>query len=504
MTDIPVSMNRNPVTGKLKSLYQVINSAYQLGAGRYSPSNFDMELVYPRPDSETSQYAYHRIWQTGEPMDIPVRAMWGSFPHCYQILSAPIGWTIGEWLVADGYGDLVVNSAYGTLSNSNPSAGTHNIIVGIWDMTGAFVRATFSIVVGAYGFFAAPAATGTGDGSTAANAMALIDAHVAVDGVSPAKNKILYLRGGDYTWSGDFVISTNKALAVVAYRSEVPNLISGVLGQQFRLKSSDAFVKGLKLTGWGDAAVFRTDQTYYERQSVWRCEIVDAFGKYTIDPPTDPANNEAGWFIDSTTNASKRQNFLFSEITFVNCHEICGFDWYSVKGLIERQVWNTNKATLGEPIWFPKASCEYDMRLLRFDNVVPTSTDNNQGVLMPYNSEILSRAKGHLRYNFVRCNASVSAVVWNGASNSPNDYAADGHDDHNTYIGGKVVSRSYGGDLITYTNDVMQNADGGPLPSSTGYAVSGGSLGTSGIVDSNGRLVNTANRGLYGHQIYGG
>jgi len=504
MTDINVGMNRNPVSGKLQSLYVAIDSAYQLGSGRYSPAKFDMELVYPRPDSETSQYSYHRIWQTGEPMDIPVRAMWGSFPHCYRILSAPSGWSIGEWLVADGYGDLVVNNAYGTLSNSNPSAGTHNIVVGIWDMTGAFIRVTFSIVVGAYGLFAAPAATGTGDGSTAANAMALIDAHVAVDGLSPAKNKILYLRGGDYTWSGDFVVSTNKSLAIVAYRSEVPNLISGVLGQQFRLKSSDAFVKGLKLTGWGDAAVFRTDQTYYERQSVWRCEIVDAFGKYTIDPPTDPANNEAGWFIDSTTNASKRQNFLFSEITFVNCHEICGFDWYSVKGLIERQVWNTNKATLGEPIWFPKASCEYDMRLLRFDNVVPTSTDNNQGVLMPYNSEILSRAKGHLRYNFVRCNASVSAVVWNGASNDGDDYPADGHDDRNTYIGGKVVSRSYGGDLITYTNDVMQNVDAGPLPSSTGYAVSGGSLGTSGVVDSNGRLVNTANRGLHGAQIYGG
>lgn len=498
MTAISAALNRNPVTSRLKSLYQVINSAYQLGAGRYSPSNFDMELVCPLPDSETSQYAYHRLWQTGEPMDIPVRAMWGSFPHCYQILSAPIGWSIGEWLVADGYGDLVVNSAYGTLSNSNPSAGTHNIVVGIWDMTGAFVRATFSIVVGAYGFFAAPAATGTGDGSTAANAMALIDAHVAVDGLSPAKNKILYLRGGDYTWSGDFVVSTNKSLAIVAYRSEVPNLISGTSGQQFRLKSSDAFVKGLKLTGWGDSAVFRTDSTYYDRQSVWRCEIVDALGNPSI------ANNEAGWFVDSTGNSTKRQYFLFSEITFTNCHEVCAFDWYSVKGLMERQVWNTNKSTLEEPIWFPKASCEYDMRLLSYDNTTPTSADNNQGVLMPYNSEIQSRAKGHLRFNFVRCNSSVTAVIWNGASNSGDDYPADGYDDRNTYINGKVISRDYGGDFITYTNDVMQNADGGPLPSSTGYAVSGGSLGASGVVDSNGRLVNTANRGLYGHQIYGG
>jgi len=51
---------------------------------------------------------------------------------------------------------------------------------------------------------------------------------------------------------------------------------------------------------------------------------------------------------------------------------------------------------------------------------------------------------------------------------------------------------------------VMQNADGGVLPSSTGYAVSGGSLGTSGVVDSNGRLVSSIYRGLYGSQIYGG
>jgi hypothetical protein len=430
--------------------------------------------------------------------------MWGAAPHSYKLLSSnQAGWSIGEFLVENGFGDLVPSASYGTVSNPSVAAGNHNLAIGVWDAAGDYRRVVININVGNHGFFAAPTATGNGSGSDANNCMDFATAYGADESLSPAKNKILFARGGDYTIIGGITCGTEKPRAVVAYRDEVPNFISATVGAQINMKSSDIMLVGIDFTGWNDAAVLRTYGSYYERQGAWRCRIINASGRYNIgDPPEDPANNEAGWFVDSTGNSSKRQYFFFSEIEFINCHEIAAFDWYSVKGLIERQSWATNQAVLGEPVWFPKASCEYDMRWLTYDNVTTTSADGNQGVIMPYNNEGQSRVKGHVRFCFVRCHPSVTAVIWNGAANAGSDFPADGHDDRNTYIGGRVVSRDYGGDLITFTNDVMQNANGGVLPSSTGYAVNGtASIGTSGIVDSNGRLVNTSRTGLDGHQI---
>lgn len=474
------------------------NAMYLLGAGRYSPARYQMEMCYPRPDSETSPYAYHRIWQTGEPMHIPVRPMWGAAPHSYKILSSnQTGWTIGEFLVENEFGDLVINDAYGTLSNSAVVAGDHNVVVGVWDATGVFERVEINTNVGNHGFFAAPTATGNGSGSDANNCMDFATAYGADESLSPAKNKILYVRGGDYTVTGGITCGTEKPRAVVPYRNEEPNFISATVGAQINMKSSDVIWVGCSFTNWGDSATFRTYGSYYERQGIWRCKIIDSYG----DP--EATNNEAGWFIDATGTTTKRPYFFMADIQFINCHEVAALDWYSVKGLIERQTWTTNQLTIEEPGWFPKSQCEYDMRYLRYDNTTATSADGNQGIIMPYNSESAgSRVKAHVRFCFVRCHPSVTAVIWNGAANAGSDFAADGHDDRNTYIGGRVVSRDYGGDLITFTNDVMQNADGGVLPSATGFTVSGAdSIGTSGIVDSNGRLVNTARAGLDGHQI---
>ena len=108
MTEFSVTGLVNPATGLLSGSYSPVNPSYLLESGRYSPARYAMELCYPRPDSETSPFAYHRIWQTGEPMDIPVLAQFGSFPHSYRILSFPDGWSIGEWLVTDENGDLVI------------------------------------------------------------------------------------------------------------------------------------------------------------------------------------------------------------------------------------------------------------------------------------------------------------------------------------------------------------------------------------------------------------
>lgn len=488
----------NPATNLLSSIFVPPNPAYILGAGRFSPARYPMRVNYPRPDNETSPFAYHRIWQTGEPIDIPVRAQWGASPHFYKILSAPSGWTIGEWLVPDGFGDLVVNDAYGTLSNPNPAAGNHKIIVGIWGADGAdFVRAEFTINIGNHGFFAAPTNLGTGDGSSADNAMNFASAYGAGTSLSPAREKILYCRGGDYTITGSIQATTNKPRAVVNYRNELPRFISASVGAQITHESSDTFFKGIELANWGDQATFRTFLAYFERQAVWRCRIVDSFGNPSA------AQNEAGWFMDRTPDGTKRKDLLFSEIEFVNCDEVVAFDWYCVDGVAERINWTTNKTEIEEPIYYPKATCAIDMRWLKFDNTTVTFDASVNGVIDVGSNELFGDATAHVRHCFIRTRNNAPAVGFNTSSAAS---SMDNWVDHITVIGGLFNVRNYNSnDNVNIDRVVIQNPVGGvSTPEGSGATVTNLLAGTSGIVGSDGRVVDSANRGLFGNQIFGG
>ncbi len=494
---ISLSLLKNPISKVLDSAWAAANPAYVLGAGRYSPAQYSMRVNYPRPDTETSAYAYHRIWQTGEPIDIPIEAQWGARPYSYKILSAPAGWTIGEWLALNGNGDLVINDAYGTLSNSNPSAGLHTIVVGIWSADGSeFVRASFSITFGDYGFYAAPANLGTGDGSTAANAMNFAAAYGNDDTLSPAKNKILYCLGGDYTLANIPAAGVDKPRAVVNYRNEVPRFISSVTDGQINMKSSDIMFKGIELVNFGESAVFRTYGSYYERQAIWRCKIVDAFGNATL------AKNEAGWFIDRASGV-KRPDFLFREIEYVNCDEVAALDWYEVSGVITRQAWTTNKPEIEEPIWYPKAGNSVDMSYLVYDNATATFDASVNGVIDIGNNEQYTEATAHVRFCYVRTIAGGKAF---GVNTSVNASSTANWIDHCTVVGGAFNVRNYNADDHVYVDRcVIVNAAAGVSDLEGGGATVTNLRGaTSGLVDSNGRLLVLADVGLYGHVMRAG
>lgn len=494
-TPSTISLTLNSFGNRSQGSYPQIDiSGYVLSSGRYSPARYPLRVCYPRPDDETSPYAYHRIWQTGEPIDIPIEAQWGARPYIYKILSSPAGWTIGEWLVLNGSGDLVINDAYGTLSNSNPSAGLHTIDVGIWSADGSeFVRAAFSITFGNYGFYAAPADLGTGDGSTAANAMNFAAAYGNDDTLSPAKNKILYCRGGDYTLTNIPVAGVDKPRAVVNYRSEIPRFISSVTDGQMNMKSSDLMFKGIELVSFGQSAVFRTYGTYYERQAVWRCKIVDALG----DPVAN--KNEAGWFIDRGSGV-KRSDFLYREIEYVNCNEVAALDWYEVSGVITRQTWTTNKPEIEEPIWYPKAGNAVDMSYLVYDNVTATFDASVNGVIDIGNNEQYSSATTHTRFCYVRTISGGKAI---GVNTSINASSVDNWIDHCTVVGGEFNARNYGIDDHVYVDRcvVVNSAAGVSDPDGGGVTATNLRGSTSGLVDANGRPLVAADVGLYGHVI---
>lgn len=106
----------------------VLPSSYQLSAGNYSPRNVDPILIHPRPDTETAAWAKHRRHYPGIGYRVPIGVAFGAGPQVFEIISAPAGSTIGEFLVVDG-DRLVPNEDYGVLKHPGLSAGNYSFHV---------------------------------------------------------------------------------------------------------------------------------------------------------------------------------------------------------------------------------------------------------------------------------------------------------------------------------------------------------------------------------------
>lgn len=117
---------------KLNSrIYSGSRTGWGLDSGHYQ-GYLDPVAVHPRPDSETSQYARHRINAVGQKYRIPVVVGHGAWPFKYEILSAPSGVTIGQTLTLSG-NSLVAGADYGVVEWINPTAGTHTFEVMVLD-----------------------------------------------------------------------------------------------------------------------------------------------------------------------------------------------------------------------------------------------------------------------------------------------------------------------------------------------------------------------------------
>ena len=118
----------------------------------FTTSNQTATQIYPRPDTETNAYAFHRhIFYDGATSfqtRIPIIARGGSYPFVDQIIQAPAAagaslpatywqanWTIAQALAA-GYGDLLLNPT-GTFS-----AGTFQIRR--WGQDGNYIDFIFT------------------------------------------------------------------------------------------------------------------------------------------------------------------------------------------------------------------------------------------------------------------------------------------------------------------------------------------------------------------------
>lgn len=476
-----------------------VRPPYQLPEGHFVPAKFPLVAIHPRPDSETPPEAYHRVAHPGMRWDCPVRAAFGAYPYHAQIVTGPAGMTIGSWLAKRPDGELTEDAAYCTLTWLKPSEGTHPVAVRITDQEGKAVDFTWTLVVdGRHHYFAAPAATGKGDGSSRADQAAFATAWGADKEPSPARGKVLVLATGRYELTQALAMDAAlKPVSIVAYPGDQPEFVAQGAEARIYHKSSDALLAGLRFRNFGNAGcIYTWDEAH--RLTVWRNTFTGQFG----DPKV--ANNESVWFC-GRMDRGKRRHLLMAENTYVDCIDVAVFDFYTVGPMLsERDVFTTSQQKISEPLWFPKSMCDYDIRRHVFDN--PGSEAPGSAVMAGYNARHEGGASsGEVRYNFVRSAVGGGLLSqWNQASTAA---TRDCYDYRNTYIGAAVACRDWlKSNQVLFEANVIQNRDGGINRDSAGFTVQADEChGKADVVDQAGQLVGAFKdrfRGQRGHQIY--
>lgn len=135
---------------KTFSLTVTSSSLTFLAAGHWQAAKMPLQIISPRPDSETGAftgtvYARHRIWyydgvnpiQGEHPIDI----QGGAHPHVYQILAGPSWLSIGSSFGSPMYGVL-----FGTPNAAISKASPTTVTVRVWGQDQVnFIDVTFTI-----------------------------------------------------------------------------------------------------------------------------------------------------------------------------------------------------------------------------------------------------------------------------------------------------------------------------------------------------------------------
>ena len=189
MTDIPVSMNRNPISGKLQS-GGAFPSSLQFPAGYFEPAVMPMVVVRPATNFETvGFYSADHYGYVGRESQIKVCVQGGAYPYAPVAELLPSGATIGT----------DPNSADYMLVKFTPvSTGTYSFRVRVYGQDGnSVVRAWSMVVSSAWCVFVSTTGNDTtGDGTKALPWATVTKAITAVQG---SGGKAVILENGTYT-----------------------------------------------------------------------------------------------------------------------------------------------------------------------------------------------------------------------------------------------------------------------------------------------------------------
>lgn len=492
------------------------NTAYLFPPGYFEPNSLlPLQKVYPQSDAVTPVASHHRRAYPGLRWECPVRAMGGSNPRFYELLSGPAGMRIGEFLQRDASGDYVPTPDYATLIWESPVAGSYLIRVRCSDQNNTPVLFEFRLQVALDGhLFTAPMALGSGDGSSPENAMAWNQAMLGNGVVSPSRGKVLVCRGGNYTLADDLLVnSSHMATSIIAYPGETP-----VFNRGIQMRASDVFIGGLRFEGisTGNFGIIN-DWNFNHRWSVWRCHFERCFNSNTAQN-----NNQCCIGAVNGGQAKGRQHLLLAENTYRNCSGLHGYDFFNVDThLCERETFVIDDPSIAvrHSVWFPKGYCRYyEISFCRAD--LPPQAVEAESIIQAYNAAyaVSQPSVGAVEYNFVRGGSNVGGLVTNGAANgtAPNvgPITIVCQVQRNTFVGKRIGARNWdrgsGVDRHSYfAANVLQTASNGAVGLSGAAntnpvwfverdALSAGA----GLVDSSGRLIDAGLRGRRGAQVW--
>lgn len=185
---------------------------WQLGAGRFAPSDMPMVAVHPRPDNETNTFARHR-WAYYDGVNsvqyrIPIIIQGGAPPFYYEVVTGPPGMTIGQQF------SLTRGDDYGVLKWT-PTGGELNtpVSIRVSDQEGNTILVNFTISTASTSRFLFVSTTGsdsTGTG-TISNPFATTRGWFKTQADTTYAGYIVYYRSGTHTWHLDTTLSGRLA-----------------------------------------------------------------------------------------------------------------------------------------------------------------------------------------------------------------------------------------------------------------------------------------------------
>ncbi len=221
--------------------------SYLLATGHYVPRESNMVIEHPRPDSETMSYAAHRAWVPGETYTVRICVRNGSWPLRY-VLTGPSGATVGAQLVLVGDA-LEPDVSYAVVTWINPTAGTHNFSLLVYDQEferganpSSFASVDWTLTVSNSNkvWLSGTGSNTTGDGSYA-NPFRSFDAlHSGSSATATYANYQVWIRGGTIPVDGMATNGNNYALQA----GGPPSVFIGQPGQTSVLEMYEGWFVG--------------------------------------------------------------------------------------------------------------------------------------------------------------------------------------------------------------------------------------------------------------------
>lgn len=494
------------------SVSPTLNTSYLFEA-MYRPSAAALPLTAYWPDTRSKNIVqnYNNAY-TGLAWSQPLWGFMGDGPKLYEIVEAPAGLTLSGEVTRNANGYFVPDSTYANLFWTTPIAGVHRVIIRVTDQRGDMVILDWFLTVGTLNHhFMALVATGNGSGSSPANYATYATTFPGATTVSPSKGKVIHVKGDDFPAAGSSTSmnTTYTAASMVAMPGE-----TATLRQKIVIGSNDIHLHGIIATSVVVSSFGVVDVgSYYNRVGLWRCKFINC-------TKTGGTANQCCFGASSLGDGDYRERIFISECDFINCGTLHGYDVFNVRDMVfaRNRYSIDNGQTFLDASWiFPKNAI-ISAEIVFNTADVPSLTTSSAAVVQLYNSweptdlyctDVVCKFEN----NFIRT-GGADCIDSNGSANpTTSAMTITNFLKRNTFVGGRVTMQHYIGDLkperITYLeSNVIQNISGGvTIPaggsSSSWYQVSGTNVyGTVGVVDLNGYLVNTTNRGKTGHGIW--